>query len=119
LTHFGQAEPTGNAALDADPDGDGVVNLLEYAFDGDPWGTSIQAPTILRKPTGEMVMRVESTRVDLIYRLMASPELLPAVWTAVPGGEFTSGMSSFEEKTLDLDGLPRRFFRIQVEIVSP
>ncbi|MGD1977826.1 MAG: hypothetical protein PVJ98_00390 [Akkermansiaceae bacterium] len=36
LEHFGTASNSGLAADDADPDGDGIVNLLERAFDGDP-----------------------------------------------------------------------------------
>jgi hypothetical protein len=35
---FGTPEPgSGTSAATADPDGDGVNNLLEYAFGGDPW----------------------------------------------------------------------------------
>lgn len=35
-THFGTTANSGNAADLADPDGDGVTNLLERAFGGDP-----------------------------------------------------------------------------------
>ncbi len=34
--HFGSMENTGDGANDADPDGDGVVNLLEFAFGMNP-----------------------------------------------------------------------------------
>lgn len=36
LAHFGTAENSGDAALTADPDGDGIINLLEYALGADP-----------------------------------------------------------------------------------
>jgi hypothetical protein len=35
-THFGTAQNAGPAADAADPDGDGILNLLEYAFNTDP-----------------------------------------------------------------------------------
>ncbi len=35
-THFGTAQNSGNAADSADPDHDGLINLLEYAFNTDP-----------------------------------------------------------------------------------
>lgn len=34
--HFGSLALEGDAAWDADPDGDGVPNILEYALGGDP-----------------------------------------------------------------------------------
>ncbi len=35
-TYFGTAQNSGNAADTADPDHDGIINILEYAFDTDP-----------------------------------------------------------------------------------
>ena len=35
-THFGTAANSGNAADNSDPDGDGLVNLVEYAVNSDP-----------------------------------------------------------------------------------
>ncbi len=40
-THFGTTSNTGNAADDADPNGNGVANLFEYAFHGDPVGSTV------------------------------------------------------------------------------
>jgi hypothetical protein len=36
LTHFGYPENTGDAAETADPDGDGLINLMEFATASDP-----------------------------------------------------------------------------------
>jgi hypothetical protein len=36
LTHFGTTEGTGTAANSADPDGDGIPNILEYALGSNP-----------------------------------------------------------------------------------
>lgn len=46
-TYFGTTEATGNAANDADPDGDGVPHLIEYALGGSPTSpTSRPLPTV-------------------------------------------------------------------------
>ncbi|MCC5843135.1 MAG: right-handed parallel beta-helix repeat-containing protein [Verrucomicrobia bacterium] len=113
-------ENSGDSDWYADPDGDGVVNLLEYAFGGDPWTAhSLQAPRLITGDSGQVRLRLEFTREDLLYQLEASPEIHPAVWASVPGGMLPAGANSPVELDLDLDGLPRRFFRIHVEPNSP
>ncbi|MCD8482674.1 MAG: fibronectin type III domain-containing protein [Verrucomicrobia bacterium] len=36
IQHFGTARASGNASWNADPDGDGIANLIEYALNGHP-----------------------------------------------------------------------------------
>lgn len=53
LDNFGSISNSGNGADDADPEADGIINLVEFALGGDPWSTD---RTILP--------RVQITEVD-------------------------------------------------------
>ncbi|WP_221284949.1 LamG-like jellyroll fold domain-containing protein [Haloferula luteola] len=93
--HFGTTANLGNAADDADPDGDGVVNLLERAFGGDPNGAD---PTVLP------VVNDGAERLSLEYpRSLAATDL---TWTveesATLEGDWVSAMGS--EEILSSDG---------------
>lgn len=67
LLHFGTIENIGDAADDADPEGDDIVNLLERAFGGDPGESD---PGILPRvdpsmPTLSMLYQVALDAGDL------------------------------------------------------
>lgn len=68
----------------SDADGDGVSNLLEYAFGTTPTDrTSINRPTVVRLPNGELeysFVRL-SARSLLVYEVEASDDL--QVWTPI------------------------------------
>ncbi len=64
----------------ADPDRDGLPNVLEYAFDHDPWTPSARNPLGLRvdPATKRLVMRVEKSPhaqdVDFIVEALGGPD---------------------------------------------
>jgi hypothetical protein len=68
ITHFGSAANTGNAADTADPDSDGVVNLLEFALDGDPNVAHVSVLPVSAREGGEFVLTY-SRRKDAIEEL--------------------------------------------------
>ena len=116
--YFGTTEPTGMAAYDADPDGDGVPNLLEYALGGDPLSPN---SALLPQPmmSGNRLSLVVSRIADpnLLYLVEATATLTAESWTPIwssTGEENAEGEATVED-IVTMDEAPRRFMRLQVE----
>jgi hypothetical protein len=88
LDHFGTPENQGAAADFADPDGDGWVNLLEYALGGHPQVADAEQLRLV----GELVWvgplryltliyRQNKAATDLRYEPEAADTLFPSDWT--------------------------------------
>lgn len=125
--HFSAADRA-NPALEAtvwgeqaDPDGDGLSNLLEFALNLIPTksdaGSGVLAP-FLRSDGGTARLALAiSRRTDaagLTYTLEASEDLVN--WTVIGGPAATSASGStatFEDNTA-LDSTTRRFIRLSV-----
>lgn len=84
--YFGTTANTGNSADTADPDGDGLANLLEYALDLDPTAPSISGlPQAATEPGyWTYTYTRPSNRTDLSYTVQASTDL--STW-------FTNGLT--------------------------
>jgi len=128
--YFAPNDPNGNGA--ADPDGDGLTNLLEYASDSNPL-----LPKVDRLPIPRIVEREEDGveflalqfvivkwATDLVYRVEAS-STLPGSWTQIdPAAPATlvsvqDDLPAFGLKTVIVrDLVPksgnRRFMRLRV-----
>ncbi len=115
---FGDAENLGLAADTADPDGDGIPNLLEYAFGGDPL-----VPGTATLPTADIL----ADRLALAFDRVADPALTYAVqatdslegsaswtdiWTSTGASNF-AGPAAVPDETR-FDNAPRRFLRVEV-----
>lgn len=89
--YFGSASNTGNAADTADPDGDGIANLMEYALGADPAARStnvLPASGNEVKPADgkayfTFAYRRRIVAGPLTYQLQGSSDLTS--WTPVPG----------------------------------
>ena len=119
------------AAARADPDGDGVLNLMEYALDSDP----LRALPAARPVVGSMADRVPLTfrrnllATDVTLRVEASDTLDAGTWTtlatrigsgdwvAVPGIAVNETLTGVVTITAPPPEAPdgRRFFRLVVE----
>ncbi len=84
--HFGTIAATGDAADHADPDGDGVVNLLERAFGGSPLVAEADLVPVVdgAAPTLSLVYRRAAAATDLSFTVQETTDL-SAAWTTATG----------------------------------
>jgi hypothetical protein len=89
------------SAIEADPDGDGYSNLIEYAFDSNPYVSDVISQKIILLEGGEMLIEVNVRKEDpwAIYRIEVSENLID--WSGV---EFFYD-TDFKEWFFSVDGL--------------
>ncbi len=89
-THFGTAQNSGNAADTADPDHDGIINILEYAFNTDPNAASANPISVAAVGNHLTVTfkRTHPAPADLSYTPQVANDLTSGVWNSGPA--FTS-----------------------------
>lgn len=89
-THFGTAENSGAAADTADPDHDGIINILEYAFNSDP-NVPDANPISIAVAGDHLTVSFKRTHpapADLSYTPQVTADLTSGVWNSGPS--FTS-----------------------------
>ncbi len=112
-TWFDTADPTGPAADTADPDGDGLPNLLEYALGTDP--LAADAPHLISLTPSSLhslSLTFFRARAELTYRVEASSDLV--VWTVLSTNPGVVGDEVTVTDTQALSSSPRRFLRLHV-----
>jgi len=74
----------GDQGPNADPDKDGVPNLLEYAFATVPWAADAAAPAIaMNNGHAEITFRRDERLTDLVYEVQVSSNMAPNGWTTI------------------------------------
>lgn len=122
----------GDPAQISDLDGDGLPNLHEYAFGGDPEVASVVhpvsgvrlIPTVSAGPSGVVVsyvQRIDAAERALTYEVEGSSTLAPGSWTPVPGtaqaGSPSPVHDGFEQVSIEIPDTPEsRFFRLKVTL---
>jgi hypothetical protein len=112
------ALPPADQLPGADPDGDGVSNLLEYALGGSPTNAAVAPlPSIALNPTTSLLnVSFMRARAELTYEIMASSDLV--AWTVVstnPGTVSAVTPVTFTDSVnLSVANPPRRFLRLKV-----
>ncbi len=117
VTHFGSASATGNAADGADPDSDGLANLLEYALGSDPLVASTSAPVVSLTPSLPYSLQLTFTRVadpTLIYTVQGSDDLAlwNDLWTSIGSDNVAGPVTVSDTEPVPASG--SRFLRLRV-----
>ncbi len=119
LAHFGTTADAGPAANTADPDGDGLANLMEYALGLDP-GAPEPLSARLATDTATGHLRLSVTRnpdaIGLAWAVEVSGDL--AAWAGAEGTDVATetdlpGLLVVSDLTPAGDA-PRRFIRLRV-----
>lgn len=116
LANFGSPAASGSGADDADPDGDGMPNLLEYAVDGPPNSPSANPLTAALVGT---TLQCRFTRVAdpmLTYAVDATTDFTTwtELWTST-GTANEAGAVTITDPTPITAG-ERRFLRLRVSV---
>jgi autotransporter-associated beta strand protein len=86
MQHFNATAASGNAADLADPDGDGLVNLLEYATLSNPMDSNAQATTLIKQgATMTFTYTKNPNAIDVTY-IVEWSDSLSGGWSS--GGVF-------------------------------
>jgi len=89
-THFGTASNSGNSADSADPDHDGIINILEYAFGTDPNVPNADpiSPALVGDHLVVTFKRPHPAPPDISYVPEVSGDLSSGIWNF--GASYTS-----------------------------
>ena len=107
-----------DAKVTADPDGDGMPNLLEYAIGGDPLFPDSEARPSARIQAGRLVytFKRDSAKSDLIYAVESSTDM--RTWRRIPS-EIVRNKGSVETRSVTLPASAQLgFVRLKVSLVS-
>ncbi len=102
--------------VDADPDGDGLANLLEYALGGDPLSALSAPHPQLQHANGLLRLSYRRARTDLTYVVETATHLATGEWTTAgvtqdtttPVGQTATATTPFDAATV------HRFLRLRV-----
>ena len=135
-TYFGTISNTGNAANDADPDGDGLLNLIEYALGSDPnhWNAAAAPQVSTVGPRLAITFTRNTAASDVTLSVMWTDDLAGswtelarstngASFTVITSGATVSETGSGATRTVEVHDLydvadpehPMRFLRLKVQ----
>lgn len=110
--------PGAHQGPEADPDGDGRNNLVEYALGSSPNAADAQAPFQLLYDQGQAVMHysLRNDRPGMVLHIERSDTLAPGSWSPVPSAALgISGNLQSRTAEASLSGHPKSFFRMVVK----
>ena len=132
-THFGNTSGNGNGANTADPDGDGIANLVEYALGKSPMQPGA-APFGVENTAGQIVLTFNRIAANNdVTIIVEAATVLGGTWTpvasSVNGAAFTTlaGDTTVSETGTSPVGVTvnvnvagaARYFRIKAETTTP
>jgi hypothetical protein len=99
----------------ADPDGDGLANLLEYALDLNPLTANAGVPATALDADGRLTLTFLRARADLTYEVLASDDL--GTWEVIatnPGTVSATAPFTVTDPVPNSSTSPQRFLRLRV-----
>ena len=112
--YFHTTANSGDAADTADPDGDGVNNLMEYALGTVPDSSASRSVPVLATDSNRLTLSFTRFRGDVTYIVESGSDLTD--WSPVATNPGTVGQSVTVSDTVDISTAnpPRRFMRLRV-----
>ncbi|MEY4487663.1 MAG: hypothetical protein RIQ79_171 [Verrucomicrobiota bacterium] len=109
------ADPTVDGRPDADPDADGIVNLLEFALGGNPMGPGGTGIPACVQNAGDLTLTyVRAQPASVTYLVETTTDLTtPASWTATGVTQGTPDVNGLTTATIPYATGPR-FLRLSV-----
>jgi hypothetical protein len=120
LLWFGTTSNTGTAADTFDADGDGLVNLLEYALGSNPTSAASATPPVSGSAAGHLTLSFNRIAdPTLIYQVEAGGDFSKTPWSSIwqsTGAENTAGPVTVTDSshTINVSAPPLRFLRLRV-----
>ena len=122
-TYFGSPDNLGNAADGADWDGDGQLNILEYAFNTNPTNTSA-SPISYNLVADHFTVTFQRTRPapgDITYLYEVTGDLTTGVWNSGPAyttQSITDNLNGTETVVVQVNATvsasPAQFVRVRI-----
>jgi YVTN family beta-propeller protein len=107
--------PTGQRGPDADPDSDGLPNLLEFALGGDPADPNNAPAPVLTATGPEFRYTYLRARAGIVYTVESTTDLVSGAWSAVGvAQDQTTPVGQNATATMARDASPARFFRLRI-----
>ncbi len=113
--HFASWQNSGNASNDADPDRDGLTNLLEYALGGNPASSANSpAPVVgtVRSGGTFLTLTFNRGRADVTYLVEGSSDF--STWSTVALNPGSVGQSVTVTDAVNVASGERRLLRLRV-----
>ncbi len=122
LAHFGRSEATGPAADLADPDADGLVNLVEYALGLAPLEVDTAAAPATTAADGYWLFLYPRPvdRADIAYAVEVTSDLANWMTSGVEHEQVSVvGQTAVWRARYPQADAPRLFFRLRITPVTP
>jgi fibronectin type 3 domain-containing protein len=118
LTKFNDSANTGSGADNADPDSDGITNLIEYATGTEPLTANAAPALVLGQAAGRLTVTFNRIADPLITYTVRGNNDLANAWTETPvftstGTENVADTQVISDSVL-ISAQPKRFLRLEI-----